>query len=172
MNTYQLYTVLECDFENRVFGVFASDQIPTYVPNGYGIIVNTDPISKMGQHWTAFYVDQTTLECFDSYGNSPEVYSSSIETFMTRYLNRKMNKKRLQGSKTAVCGQYCLFFLWCRIRKKLSMEQIIDRFTGDFALNDLFVYNFIKDKYSHCLSSNKRRSQKCVCKDKFELMSV
>lgn len=168
MNTNQLKSIFSCDgdLKKRVVGIFASDQIPKNVRELTGFIVNTDPISKPGQHWIAFYVNkQRELECFDSYGNSSDLYSSSIKHFIRRYDKVTFNNKRLQGDKTSVCGQYCVFFLWCRIKERLSIVKIGERFTSDYDLNDRFVFDFVNDKLSQCVMLVEQ-SQICISKNK------
>ena len=65
--------------EIKFLGVFAFDLIPLASLMSSDsfprcCIINTDPIGKPGQHWVAFYRENSGLEFFDSYGNSPETY--------------------------------------------------------------------------------------------------
>ena len=58
MNTIQLERVMRTDTYGKVQfrGVFAADQLPMKIlkyPSAF--IVNTDPASKPGTHWVAFY---------------------------------------------------------------------------------------------------------------------
>lgn len=100
---------------SHILGAFHADHIPSHLPLGTGIIVNTDPVRLPGRHWVAFFLNQrNTLECFDSFGRSPSTYLIYIGQFMKRFSN--INEKQLQSTETNVCGQYCLLFLMCRCR--------------------------------------------------------
>ena len=94
----------------KYLGVFAIDQIPitlTHYPCAY--VANTDPISKPGQHWTAFYhLSPTELEFFDSYGSPPHEYEFPVPPNLTSLL---YNSYPLQSPHSTVCGQYCIFYL-------------------------------------------------------------
>ena len=155
MNTYQLQCAIDCDLtmKHSICGVYAADEIPQTLQASHGFIANTDPKQKQGQHWIAFLYDNGVLECFDSYGKSPDQYSASFKHFMSKYSRLKVNTKRLQSSNTTVCGQYCLFFLMCRTRG-LPMEQIINMIEQNYYLNDQFVYNFIDERFHCCISSH------------------
>ena len=96
------------------------------------------------------FYDDDTLECFDSDGRSPDGYSVYLRQFMGQFYRIKVNKKRLQSNDTAVCGQYCLFYLMCRTRG-YSLDQITDMFNENYHLNDQFVYNFIDERFHCCM---------------------
>ena len=164
MNTYQLQCAIDCDLtmKNSICGVYAADEIPLTVQLSHGFIANTDPKQKPGKHWIAFLYVNGVLECFDSYGKSPDQYSTSFKHFMSKYSRLKVNTKRLQSSDTTVCGQYCLFFLMCRTRGQ-PMEQIVNMFEQNYYLNDQFVYNFIDERFHCCMSSLSSNYQICTC---------
>lgn len=97
MNTHQLKCSIEADSEmkNNIIGVYAADELPgrqTSIP--YELIVNTDPHWSPGKHWIAFYITKhRVLECFDSYWNSPSIYSSYIKRYMNTFEKTLINKK-------------------------------------------------------------------------------
>jgi hypothetical protein len=126
--------------KKHISGVFAANEIPHIILGSKnGFIANTDPKQRPDQHWIAFYLNgKGILECFDSYGNSPEKYSPYFKQSMTVYSRIEINSKRLQSKDTTVCGQYCLFYLMCRTRG-YSLYQITDLFNENFNLNDQFV---------------------------------
>ena len=76
MNTEQIRLIIERDHTTtkKFEGVFAEDLLPRSMniyPCGY--IVNTDPSSKPGKHWVAFYFTRPEQgEFFDSYGHPPQ----------------------------------------------------------------------------------------------------
>ena len=169
MNTVQLKCVIECDpfMKKGVLGVYPLDAIPKTLPKRYGFILNTDPRHLPGQHWLAFYCDdEGRVEFFDSYGNPPSKYSSTIQTFMRRQSNARINSVRLQSIESTVCGQFCLFYLFMRTRG-YSMLRIIDYFSTDYSVNDEFVYEFVQYNFSDCMN-NFENGQICVklCENK------
>lgn len=166
MNTHQLQCAIDCDPEMKkhISGVYAADEIPHIIHGSKnGFIANTDPKQRPGQHWIAFYLNgEGILECFDSYGRSPDGYSVYLRQFMGKFYRIKVNKKRLQSNDNAVCGQYCLFYLMCRTRG-YSMDKITDMFNENYHLNDKFVYNFIDERFYCCMSICRNNYQICLC---------
>ena len=167
MNTYQLQCAInyDCNMRNTVCGVYAADEIPQTLHSFTGLVPNTDPKQRPGKHWIAFFYDNGVLECFDSYGRSPELYSPHLGQFMRSFPTRRVNVKRLQSSDTTVCGQYCLFYLMCRTRG-YSMEEITNMFDNNYHLNDEFVYKFINERFYCCMSCSMIQCQICVCENK------
>lgn len=154
MNTEQLQRVIQCDtyMKNRIIGVFSADQLPhMQLGSETGLITNTDPTHLPGRHWVAFYLNQQKeLECFDSFGNSPAVYSTFLAQFIKGYSKIDINPTCLQSRNTNVCGQYCLLYLMCRCRG-LSTQHFYNFFNDRTNTNDAFVYDFIKKGFSCCL---------------------
>ena len=158
MNTSQVKCVIQSDsiLSTNVLGVFAADEIQllTLQPST-GIIVNTDPVNKPGKHWVAFFLNQNkTLECFDSYGQSPSTYSVFLRKFIQKFQSTIINHKRAQSSDTNVCGQYCLFYMMCRCRG-YDMDAIVDFFSNDYLTNDQFVYSFVQDRFYCCVTNSR-----------------
>ena len=147
MNTRSLSEICRGDAEiSRVFeGVFPSDCLPSRLPCPSAFIVNTDPKSKPGKHWIAFYVDQDYLgDHLDSFGRHP---IPTVEKYLDdKCIEWQYSVKQLQSPLTTTCGQYCIYFLHQRCRGK-SMETILKRFSDDYASNDQFVKNFVNKVY-------------------------
>lgn len=80
----------------------------------YGIIFNTDPSNKSGEHWIALFIDNVdkSICFFDSNGTSPPKQVSSFIKKLNRggkynvYINEQSHQKR-NGS----CGLYALNFI-------------------------------------------------------------
>ena len=145
MNTLQLKRALERDtFTKKIFGgVFAADELPkTFDTFPCGFVANTDPSTKPGTHWVAFYFPSRDKgEFFDSYGYPPEHYgfkSYKIETW---------NKYKLQSSWSNVCGQYCIFYLYHKSRG-YSMSKIVNMFTDSTSINDCNVACYVKKHFN------------------------
>ena len=152
MNTLQLKQILSSDsFIKKSFGgVYACDQLSTLTVDSYpkSIVVNTDPTNLPGTHWVAIYfTDEMKGEFFDSYGRRPDDYNRHFLNFMDRNsLEWESNEKELQSAFSAVCGQYCIYYLFHRCRD-IPMSSIVNKFSGDKLRNDQIVYDFVKSSY-------------------------
>ena len=56
------------------------------------------------------------------------------------------NKIQFQSAFSSVCGQYCIYFLYYRCRKR-SMSSTVNSFVNDKLHNDQLVYDFVRRKY-------------------------
>lgn len=155
MNSAQIDTLLRNDPCSRFTfaGVFPRDHLSKLVkartlPAAY--VVNTDPATKPGEHWVAFYFPVGgKAEYFDSYGDV-NVHEAFVK-FGMKYGHHqgvmKMNRHALQGTYSTVCGQYCIFFVLLRCRG-YSFEQIVRMFDKDNVnWNDSMVARFVN---KHC----------------------
>lgn len=142
MNTQQIESILTQDVHvgPEFQGVFARDQIP-YFESG-SCVINTAPSVQTSGHWIALYVMNKEVEYFDSYGGD-----------VLKSLKRKWKGKSwisnpipLQSPLSAVCGQYCIYYLLHRARG-LSMSDIVMDFVADVDYNDQVVYEFVQDRY-------------------------
>jgi len=94
----------------RWLGVFARDELPdlSRVPRPFALVLNTDPHDKPGQHWLAIYGPRNgRLELFDSFGMPAAYYK--LDTLDLHYHN-----VAYQSLDSALCGHYCLFFIYLR----------------------------------------------------------
>lgn len=95
-----------------------SDSIRSASASGYHVqccIVNTDPSTKPGKHWVAFYLGpHGKLEFFDSYGRPPTHFNFPLASNLLDSSRFEYNTLALQADTTSVCGQYCLVFLFLR----------------------------------------------------------
>ena len=152
MNTHQLQCVINCEnnLKKNTYGVFASDEISDIcLKPKTGLIANTDVKRLTGKHWVAFYLSENNiLEVFDSFGSSIDQLSIYFKHFLRKYSKIEVSQKRLQSEDTAVCGQYCLFFLLLRVNG-YSMREVLDMFSNNYHSNDQFVYDIINE-YFHC----------------------
>ena len=103
-------------------------------------MVNIDPIELPGTHWIAIYFNkQMKGEFFDSYGTHLIHYNKHFLDFMNRNaVEWEHNKIQLQSAFSAVCGQYCIYFLYHRCRKR-SILSIVNSFVNDKLRNDQLV---------------------------------
>ena len=56
------------------------------------------------------------------------------------------NKIQLPSAFSTVCGQYCIYFLYHRCRKR-PMSSNVNSFVNDKLRNDQLVYDFVRRKY-------------------------
>jgi hypothetical protein len=97
------------------FKVLARDQLSslslTSIP-----FVNTDDSNQPGSHWIAFFfyrVNDTVLfDYFDSYQNPLAKYGITLP-----YSHGESLSKPVQSNKSAVCGLWCVAFLYYRSRQ-------------------------------------------------------
>jgi hypothetical protein len=92
-----------------------------------GIVFNTDPTSKEGQHWIAVYVDpkKDSADFFDSYGDPP---NKNIKTFLKNFKHVSISKAKYQ-KRGGACGLYAISYLVNRVNKKPI------QFGGDLDVN-------------------------------------
>ncbi len=158
MNTEEIRQVLQSDpFTAPIsLGLFASDQLPFPIesrPSAF--VANNHPLSKPGEHWVAFYVDDV-VEYFDSYGLPP---LDVFKKYLKKFSQVKHNTVTLQDFNSTVCGQYCIFFLHYRCRG-YSMDEIVSFLNSKPNKNDDLVEDFVK--YSSVSAENCQRcSRKC-----------
>lgn len=127
-------------------GVFPCDQLPTNVHRPSCLIVNSDRLGEKGEHWMAIFVNKEGYgDFFCSYGSKPNVR-------FTKFMNEhcydwNYNAKRIQNTYSTTCGQYALFFLFCRSHG-LSLSKFCSLFTKNYAENDEIVTAFVNGKYN------------------------
>ena len=148
MNTKQLQYILKTCSLVPFSGIFPSDKLPVKKINfPAALLANTDPQSKPGKHWVAFYIDHDGFgEYFDSYGRPPHVQQFS------KFLNKNCddwlhNTQQIQGPLSAVCGQYCLYFLLHRAHD-IPLKTILGAFDRkNLVENDQLVTEYINENY-------------------------
>ena len=146
MNTQQISSALKNIKE--FLGVYPSDKLPKSIQPPVGLIANTDPQSKPGKHWVAFFIDHDRNgEYFDSYGQQPVV--KSFQTFLNKNTSEFLcNNQRIQGPLSSVCGQYCIFYIIHRV-KDIAMQKIVNVFDSqDLVDNDNTVTEFINENFN------------------------
>jgi hypothetical protein len=137
-------------------GVLMCDEIPTLVSrvkprSRISFILNSDPSSKPGRHWTACYIDARTstpspsLEYYNSFGDPPsQTFLRDIKKVVDKlnpvqYLRFKINKIHQQNDHSSSCGYFACHFLIGRYRGEpfkevsgyddsVAGEKMIDKF--------------------------------------------
>ena len=155
MDTNRLKKMLlgtECSAETTVL---ACDQLPEQKPSpNTAFIVNLEESWRPGNHWIVLYiVDDNCVELFDSLVTSPDINNKYIKSFISKYKILKKNAGvRLQNELSESCGLYCVYFVYFRCKKKLSIHQIIEQlFSDDTLMNECKVVAFSNEVYDRTL---------------------
>lgn len=140
MNTEQITAVasrLMLDKGVVFLGVYPKDKVPRPTAYPACFVANTDPVTKPGEHWVAFYcMSPNYFEFFDSYGQSPSAYGFPHRT-------PHYNRKLIQSLTSSVCGQYCLFYIYFR-SVGYALDSIVMQFhPHDFEWNDHLVTRWV-----------------------------
>lgn len=150
MDSLQIKKILSRDPRTRKYflDVFPSDKLPWRILHYPACFVcNVDKSTEPGSHWVAFFLPSPDeVEFFDSYGNEPAFFQGSIANFSSHFSRVVFNPLTLQSNKTAVCGQYCIFYLYSRCRGK-TLKHILSHFVTENICNDQRVYNFVAKRF-------------------------
>ena len=145
MNALQIEYILARALRStgtKFLGVVAADELPTPTTFPSCFVANTDPHTKRGSHWVAFYYDTPDdLDFFDSYGMPPEFYD-----FPSLSLPRtvRVSREEYQSLTSNVCGHYCIYFLARRSRRQ-TLSSILQSLRKCGACTDHCVKNFVTD---------------------------
>ena len=146
MDTQQITQILSnhAKTKHSFLGVFPSDHLPTSIPHYPACFVaNTDASNQEGRHWLAFYIHTPDEICFfDSFGNPPTYFKGAISNYVEQYHHVVFNPMKLQSNVSSVCGQYCIYFLYCKCNDR-SMNDILLSFVTNQLCNDLKVHHFV-----------------------------
>ena len=127
------------------YGVFSRNTLPDHISINHGLICNTDPSDKPGEHWVAFFRDDTGIcEFFDPYG-LPPLY----DEFMT-FLNgnstvgTEWSHQQLQCVECVTCGLYCIEYIKYRCNG-FSLNTFLNSFSSDTYVNDVIIEHRINN---------------------------
>lgn len=118
-----------------------------------GIILNTDPHNKPGQHWVAFFLDLSrepgSVEYYDSLGQKPfksmREYMKNLVPFVYMTLNKDVSKKintRVHQKKDGQCGVFSVAYIIKRLNGKTFEEIMKDWVMTDEGMADCRDYYF------------------------------
>jgi hypothetical protein len=111
-------------------------------------VINTGYASA-GIHWVLAYFTPSYNIFFDSFGRAPTelLLASQVKRFDTCIL---YNIKRLQHSKSSVCGHWVIYYTYFLCKGK-TLSEINSNFSAtNFKENDKIVYNFVKNLAASC----------------------
>lgn len=171
MDGYSLNALMQEDKHVSPYfeGVFAADTLPRRLQKSPALLIcNTDPISKPGQHWVAFFIGSDGRgEYFDSYGMPPLV-KQHRQWLQSICKSWKYNHTTLQCIDSEVCGEYCVLYLVHRAHH-YSMSKFVKKcFTTNTEKNDTMVKTLFHRMFSHkhkkCILPSDIYTQKCCAK--------
>lgn len=150
MDTRELEAILARHMRRAYWGVCAEDELPSTLRRPLGLIVNTDPGTLPGTHWTSVYIfHDGRAEFFDSMGTFPDLP-------VKRYLNHnaergwKWNTRVVQSVVSDVCGLHCVYYLLARHHNRaIGFERLINQmYPYSSALdNDMHVISLFREQY-------------------------
>lgn len=121
-------------------GVYPSHPLPSSEPGAY--VLNTAPACHPGKHWIALYLTEDEVDYFDSYGGEP---TKKLKRWV-KARTWTCNPVPLQSPLSAVCGQYCIYYLF-HCARGLDLPVILIDFSSDVDHNDQLVYDFVQERY-------------------------
>lgn len=109
------------DKDPNFLGVISADEIPKLpLKKKLSFIINTDPRSKPGEHWTCCRIDATfdkSICFYDPFGEDPpSLFMKDIKSYVDEMklpymLKMKINQVKNQDVNTDTCGFHCVRFL-------------------------------------------------------------
>ena len=133
---------------DRWLGVFARDELPdlSRERRPFALVLNSDPRDKAGQRWLSIFGPiNKPIELFVSFGLSPALYGLDN-------LSCKHSRVQLQSLNSALCGNYCLYFLYLRSHN-LSFDYIVS-YLKAIADRDYWVYSYVNSLQRHYRAIN------------------
>ena len=144
MNSEQIECILSKDSHvSPVFrDVYPINRLPP-IRNG-AFVVNTATSDHPGLHWVAAWVRDDVIEYFDSYALQP-----SAKLYRWGRGNQWVcNPMALQRTLSAVCGQYCIYFLLHPARG-IPMRIVLNDFGPNVDENDKLVFDFVQRSFDY-----------------------
>ena len=143
-------------------GVFAADTLPHRLHKRPALLIaNTDPSSKPGTHWVAFYIGtHGEGEFWDSYGMPPII--SQHRKFLDRHCKKwTYNPTSLQALDSKVCGEYCVLFLVYRAHGYSLPCFVKSLFTSNPKNNDQIVRKLFARMFGKKRECSLPNAQRC-----------
>ena len=146
MNTHEVAQMMH--MAPSFYGVVPCCEIEQFKRhNVVGLIVNTDPHNKDGEHWIGLYKEGETLNFFDSFGREVREFDEPFASIMKDYasgLQLITNKMQYQNELYDTCGRWTYFYMFSRMCGVIDFSE----FTLDTIANELELetqWNLIKE---------------------------
>ena len=87
MNTKQLWTALTLNPKTNFYfdGIISIDTLKEIKEKPDLIICNTDPSDQPGEHWVLFFLNENSVDFYDSLGCDITYYGSEFINFIKNY---------------------------------------------------------------------------------------
>ena len=159
---HRIINIKDIDFVKELNGVDYKNKITSNNNKlkYYGVVFNTDPSHKSGQHWFSLFFnfasvgtinDPWTLEYFNSSGEDIKTsgfndYFKKLAIEISKGTNKVCNYIRVtklqhQNTVTGNCGCYALGYIWDRL-EKIPSSKYND--PNELITDDKYVSNFRK----------------------------
>ena len=137
----------------------SADRVPRVWTRSTAIDANTDNHNRPREHWVAFFLDKHgTATYFDSYGLPPMDPRFRLRLRRNSIIHR-WNDKKLQGTFSQSCGQYCCVFLYYMCRG-YELNQFLTLFTDNCEHNDKLILQLFRKIFLR--RKKKKRENPCA----------
>ena len=129
--------------KDKFIGTFAScqfEQLPE--KQVYGFITNDQHHLLPGGHWNAWWVEDEVVTFFDSFARSPLDFGHDYKHILGKFNSFKYLNKHLQSHDSAVCGYYCIHYIFL-LSAGFSAQCFLNEYTTNTGKNDLNVVKII-----------------------------
>lgn len=143
MNTEEIDHILSRGITRKFYrGTFPEDVDFHFTPP-YCVVTNCDSHNGKGSHWNAWFVDESKIYFFDSYGRSPKDDTFPL-TYKMFVKNRKFvyNPRIVEGMFSTMCGQFCIYVLHF-LCQGYEWKTIVDSFDNSVVTNDKKMKYFV-----------------------------
>ena len=148
LDTGQLNSVLSRALGSAFGGTYPRDLIPHRLrPYERAVVINTDKHDQPGTHWVCVYVVPPVVEYFDSYGFRH--FLPEILDFIERHQSTPVwNPFDYQSLNTTVCGQYCVYYLLQRHKRKKTVQEWMLPFPPSTPMHqDCYIARWFLEKF-------------------------
>jgi hypothetical protein len=123
-------------------GVFALNSFPKKLKKNHICIVNTSTTFEAGKHWICIGHYDNQLQVFDSLGSSPDFINTHLHVNNVKKF--KFNDTPVQSPDSVQCGEYCLYYVFCRVlNMDLTFEELLNAiFVADVNINEMIIKKF------------------------------
>ena len=128
--------------KHKFMGTFPSCMYPRTTRREYCFITNTDDHTQSGIHWIAWYIKNSTVSLFDSFGRSPsdDYFPEQYLDFIRKFRCVKYAKRQIQKTGSTSCGYFCIHFIYL-LSLGLDFEGFLEEYF-DLKNSDNVVYRF------------------------------
>jgi hypothetical protein len=135
MNTDELAQVMH--MAPNFYGVVPCCEIEQFKKHStVGLIVNTDPHNKPGEHWIGLYKEGEMLNFFDSFGRGIKEFGEPFASIMNDFasdLKLVTNRMQYQDVFYDTCGRWTYYYIFSKICGRVDFKE----FTQDTVSNEI-----------------------------------